>query len=782
MIRLHPLHWLVAILGLFLAQAATANNCATPSRAGSVTGLSGIVNTYYPGTASAAAGATSLSLGAATGAATPIAVGDLLLVIQMQDAAIDTTNTTTYGTTTLNNSGRFEFVRAASAVPLTGGTLTIAGGTGAGLAYAYTNAAFATAGQRRFQVVRVPQYADLTLGGTVTATEWNGTSGGVVALDVAGTLNLNGGTISVSGLGFRGGAGRALAGGTGTNTDYRTLASATLNASKGEGIAGTPRFLNDNGALLDTGVEGYANGSYGRGAPATGGGGGTDGNPAANDQNTGGGGGAGYGGGGLGGYAWCSTQPVGCPQTGGLGGRGVTSLAVNRLIMGGGGGAGTTNNATGTPANGFASSGADGGGIVIVRADKLRGAGTINASGASANNSVLNDSSGGGGAGGSVLFSALDATGASVTIDASGGNGGSNTGGGAAHGPGGGGGGGFVASSFALSANVAGGSAGTTVNGGSFGSSYGALGGNGGAGATIVTSAIPGMSSGAECTPVISKAFSVSPVGIGQVSRLTVTFQNRNPTLAMTAVAFTDTYPASIANAAVPNPATACGGSVTAAANGPSLALSGGSLAAASTCTVAADVVGKVAGDAINTIPAGGLTVAYGTQTVSSIGAASATLKVLAPLTASKAGEVYWDPVNLFTNPKNIPGAIVTYTITVANPSGQATDKDSIVLSDAIPANTRMIVGDFGTAGSGPVAFVDGATASGLTYSYLALSSTADDLEFTTAAAPGAADWNYVPTANTDGIDPAVTFFRVKLKNRLNTNGTFSIRFRAKVQ
>ncbi len=334
----------------------------------------------------------------------------------------------------------------------------------------------------------------------------------------------------------------------------------------------------------------------------------------------------------------------------------------------------------------------------------------------------------------------------------------------------------------ALTANVAGGSAGTTVNGGTFGASYGALGGNGGAGATIVTSAIPGTSSGAECTPVITKAFSVSPIGIGQTSRLTVTVQNRNPTLAMSSVAFTDTYPTSIANAALPNAATACGGSVTAAANGPSLALSGGSVAAASSCTVAADITGKSAGDAVNTIPAGGLTVAYATQTVTSLSPATATLKVLAPLTATKSGEVYWDPVNLFTNPKNIPGAIVTYTITVANPSGQPTDTNSVVLSDAIPANTKMMVRDFGTAGSGPVAFVDGATASGLTYSYVALASTADDLEFTTAAAPTASDWGYVPTANADGIDPAVTYFRVKLKNRLVTNGSFSIRFRALVQ
>src|SRR5690349_22519600 len=72
------------------AQAAAA--CATPGRDGTAT-LTGVINTYYPGSGTAAAGSTSIALGAAAGASTPIAVGDLVLVIQMQDAAIDSTNT-----------------------------------------------------------------------------------------------------------------------------------------------------------------------------------------------------------------------------------------------------------------------------------------------------------------------------------------------------------------------------------------------------------------------------------------------------------------------------------------------------------------------------------------------------------------------------------------------------------------------------------------------------------------------------------------------------------------
>ena len=59
--------------------------------------LSGPMNTYYPGTASVAKGATSIPLGASTGAGGTIANGSLLLVIQMQDASINTSNTVAYG-------------------------------------------------------------------------------------------------------------------------------------------------------------------------------------------------------------------------------------------------------------------------------------------------------------------------------------------------------------------------------------------------------------------------------------------------------------------------------------------------------------------------------------------------------------------------------------------------------------------------------------------------------------------------------------------------------------
>jgi hypothetical protein len=277
---------------------------------------------------------------------------------------------------------------------------------------------------------------------------------------------MNSQTIDASGLGFRGGGGRAFGGaGSGSSNDFITPASSNANGGKGEGIAGTPKYLNHANSFLDvSSTEGYPNGSYGKGAPGNAGGGGTDGNPASNnDENTGGGGGANGGAGGKGGNAWNSATP-----SGGRPGTIFAQASASRLVMGGGGGAGTTNNATGTPGSGFASSGSAGGGIIILIAqNSIVGTGKAKANGVNANSSVLNDGTGGGGAGGAILIYSKNGGTGSLTVQAKGGAGGSNeVNGGPSHGPGGGGGGGVVYSNSALNAasTVSGGTAGTTNN------------------------------------------------------------------------------------------------------------------------------------------------------------------------------------------------------------------------------------------------------------------------------------------------------------------------------
>jgi len=451
--------------------------------------LSNVINSYYPGTANANAGATFISVGAIDtstgGASTAIASGDLLLVIQMQDADIDFTNTANYGSgtgisqgvTALNSAGLYEYVVAQGAVgAVTAGQVEIRGnGNGVagnnGLVNSYHSAvATGTAGKRTFQVIRVPMYLTATLSNTLTAARWNGATGGVLAFEVAGLLTLNSATVNLDGRGFRGAGGRALAGvATGaTGTDFVNISTNAVHGGKAEGIAGTPRWVYDSvtNAAVDTGVEGYPGGSMARGAPGNAGGGGTDPHITANDENAGGGGGANAGDGGVGGNSWNSNLP-----RGGFGGDALSVVTIDRQILGGGGGAGDRNNCG--PSHGSA-----GGGMAFIRAGSVTGTATINARGVTPLASG-NDGGGGAGAGGRVLFIAATGTLTGLTIDVSGGSGGyANVdpapgtdppcASGTSHGPGGGGGGGAIfASSAPTATNVTGGAAGwtNTVNG-----------------------------------------------------------------------------------------------------------------------------------------------------------------------------------------------------------------------------------------------------------------------------------------------------------------------------
>jgi uncharacterized repeat protein (TIGR01451 family) len=578
--------WLWAIL--VYSTGVMAQVCA-PTTSLVTTPVNGVVNTYYQGNGNLAVGASTLLLGAiGGGATTAFAVGDLMLVIQMQDASIVTANNNTYGngsgsgagSTSVGQTGLHEFVRVT--------------GVGANISFtpALTNsyrqvAATATSAQKTYQVIRVPQYSTLTATG-ITAPRWNGQTGGVVTVDVQGALTLGSGTVEgitnraffVAGKGFRGGAGRQLTAGGSTSNDFATASTLNYHGSKAEGIAGTPYYaatLTSNWGVSPTlaipatntaTIEGYPGGSYARGAPANAGGGGTDGTTAGTDngENAGGGGGGNYGQGGNGGRPWNDALK----DTGGRGGAGYAgTLAFNRLFMGGGGGAGGTNNGTADAATytnqasscaltlGGCSTGAPGGGIVIIRAKSVNGTGVIDARGAHGYN-VLNDAGGGGGAAGSVIIQTVD--GGNATVDATGGDGGNAWGGRVItapattlepdrHGPGGAGGGGFVAfspSTFSLAASVGGGSPGkSTVLAPE--DNYGSTGFNGGV-ATFQTPNVPGVPQAALCNPdlSLSKTDGLSNLSSPGTNTYTLTLQNNGISSTNGTVTVADKLPAGL--------------------------------------------------------------------------------------------------------------------------------------------------------------------------------------------------------------------------------------------
>ena len=468
------------------------------------TALSGVVNDYWPcSAATTAAGATSISVGArrAGGAGLNIAADDLVMVIQMQDGIGNTQNDGSYGdgviagtpdpggATDRARAGAYEIVRATSALTGAAGTLNFEGASGAGgLVNSYGNAQ-PTAGafKRSCQIVRVARYLSATLSNAtpVTGLPWstdtnvNGThddaTGGIVALDVQRTLNLNtSGAISADALGFRGAHGRAqgsCANVSGLTTVFRDDRTAEDHAFKGEGYLGSPQWLAlqaDSSAAEVPGTFDVPDGSTARGAVGNAGGGGNSCNDItdADDQRTGGGGGGNGGAGGQGGDGEIATQTNGGRPGGEFLPANSSSLNQGRRLMfGGGGGAGARSTGTGAP-----SSGGAGGGAIMIRANRVIGTGQIRANGANAP-AAADQGAGGGGAGGSITVLtnlAGQSNFTSVSLLANGGAGGNETGNTLNQGPGGGAGGGRILISEDTSVLAA---LNKTANGGSNGTS-----------------------------------------------------------------------------------------------------------------------------------------------------------------------------------------------------------------------------------------------------------------------------------------------------------------------
>lgn len=496
-----------------------------------VTAANNLVNSYTVLNTNATAGQSIITVasnamvgGFFTGVLTP---GDLILIVQMQGAAlnVDTYPASEYVTsggafwgpyttpighlndwnqfialwgeiTNYNNAGKFELAEVKS----------LAGNTSISLMCPLVNS-YTSLG--RVQVVRVPRFVNLTVNAntSIVPSAWNGSTGGIVALEVNQNLVINtNGKISASGFGFRGGVteDQTLGSPPGNVNDIGFCAShvATQGAEKGEGIAG---FYTEYDALYSR---------YCKSAPANGGGGG-------NNHNAGGGGGCNVGntsltytgkgvpdplynvnwnleaagmggsispGGGRGGYSGATTNQnentVGPNNTawggdyrrkeGGLGGHPLQQDN-SRIFMGGGGGAGDQNNGQG-------GGGGRGGGITYLKVyGTVSGSGIIEANGANGINAnpngqtalnastqkFGNDGAGGAGGGGTLYLSNASPLPNTINLQANGGIGGNQVisfGAFAssptmeADGPGGGGGGGYV--------SIASGSPAIQVNGG----------------------------------------------------------------------------------------------------------------------------------------------------------------------------------------------------------------------------------------------------------------------------------------------------------------------------
>lgn len=152
------------------------------------------------------------------------------------------------------------------------------------------------------------------------------------------------------------------------------------------------------------------------------------------------------------------------------------------------------------------------------------------------------------------------------------------------------------------------------------------------------------------------------------------------------------------------------------------------------------------------------------------------TNSYVVPLAIAKTSAAYSDPVNGTTNPKLIPGGFANYSLTVTAPASTSPTNNSVIVTDAIPANLSLFVSTY-APGPGPIRFTPGGSA--LTYGFTSLSSTTDDLEFSNN---GGASWTYTPTADANGVDEAVTHVRVRPKGSMAPGSSFTIDLRGMVK
>ncbi|GJM34193.1 MAG: hypothetical protein DHS20C18_31940 [Saprospiraceae bacterium] len=333
--------------------------------------------------------------------------GDRVLLIQMKGASIDSTDAASFGTVLdYGSAGNWEFSQVAD---ISGNNVVLA----KPLLRTYDVAG-------RLQLIRVPLYTNAVVTAPLTAQDWDGETGGVLAFWVENTLNLQA-NIDLTGKGFRGGTiSNNPDGGCGNNPSayYYPLDQPGFSWQRGGAEKGE--------SITEVSEDRRA----GRGPLASGGGGG-------NKHNTGGGGGGNFTAGGKGGKELQSCIPN---DNGGLGGRSLeTGILDGKLFLGGGGGCGDDNNLAGTV-------GVDGGGVLLLHTTTLEGNGfSIIANGESqlTPGTGIADGAGGGGGGGSLFLDVMNYSG-NLNLAANGGNGGNQEPTFGCVGPGGGGGEGVI--------------------------------------------------------------------------------------------------------------------------------------------------------------------------------------------------------------------------------------------------------------------------------------------------------------------------------------------------
>jgi hypothetical protein len=319
---------------------------------GSLTVSGSVVINSISAAATGTSGQTTVTLAAGTG----FVMGQSILLHQTQ------------GT----NAGDWE---KAVVAQVNGSVLTLT----QPLQHSYTSAGT----NNHAQAIVAPQYTNVTVpvGQSLAAPAWNGTTGGILVFNASGTVTVAG-TMSMKGLGYRGGVGNS--------NDPGTVAYKTQGESyTGPGVSGlttnTANAGGGNGGAKQGGCEG------------------------------GGGGGGAYTANGTAGGAHTSCSPI---IKGGVGGTLYGDAALAKIFFGSGGGSGgyTTSATLGR--------GGDGGGIVMIFGNQITITSSIDASGNDGTVEFGDYGGGGGAAGGSIYLSHVQPVVGFANVNVAGGVGG----------------------------------------------------------------------------------------------------------------------------------------------------------------------------------------------------------------------------------------------------------------------------------------------------------------------------------------------------------------------
>ncbi len=340
-----------------------------------------------------------------------IQIGDEVLIITMQDPETDMND---------NRVGKWEVHYVAGT---SSGELSL---------QSALRQEFNAEDGKKHQVVRIPQYTDVDILGTLTCPGWDGNTGGILYFRSNSTVTISAtGIVTSTGKGYRGGiqfgdtygggqGGESFVGVGGDGGHY----TADPHGKVGAGGGGAAYNGYNGGNGIAGGGGGATGGSVGLGSANLGGAGGGGGGY------TGSAGGAGYGSFGFGGYSYGNSNNGqdggenlsgngGSKGEGGGGGGGGTygSADLAKLYLGSGGGCGGRH----SPYNpGF---GGNGGGLLYISCNSIDCEGNIESDGGIGGNGGSNSGGGGGAAGGSVYLEAVNIDN-STAISSFGGNGG----------------------------------------------------------------------------------------------------------------------------------------------------------------------------------------------------------------------------------------------------------------------------------------------------------------------------------------------------------------------